>query len=57
VCGSGQLDRIDEAKGALEDLKRLNPDLAFVEANLRRLYGNQTAVDHILKGLRAAGFD
>jgi hypothetical protein len=31
--------------------------LAFVEGNLRRLYKDQAAVDHVLDGLRAAGFD
>jgi hypothetical protein len=38
-------------------LKLLNPDLAFVEGNLNRLYEDRVAVDNILEGLRAAGFD
>jgi hypothetical protein len=57
-CGAGPTwPRVEEAEGALEDLKRLNPDLGFVEANLRRLCFDQTAIDHVLDGLRAAGFD
>ena len=57
VAGLAQLGRVEEAKAALEDLKRLNPDLGFVEANLRRLYVDQSAIDHVLDGLRAAGFE
>ena len=52
-----QLGRVEEAKTALEELKLLNENLAFVEGNLRRLYKDQAAVDHVLDGLRAAGFD
>jgi TolB-like protein len=55
VAGLAQLGRLEEAKAALEELKSLNPDLAFIEANLRRLYDDQAAVDHILDGLRQAG--
>ena len=51
------LGRIEEAKTALEELKLLDPNLTFVEGNLRRLYKDRAAVDHILNGLRAAGFD
>lgn len=57
VAGLAQLGRIEEAKAALGELKLLNPNLAFVEGNLRRLYTDRTAVDHILDGLRTAGFD
>ena len=56
VAGLAQLGRIEEAKAALEELKLLNPNLAFVEANLRRLYNDVGSVDHILDGLRAAGW-
>jgi hypothetical protein len=52
-----QHGRVEEANAALEELKLLNENLAFVEGNLRRLYKDQAAVDHILDGLRAAGFD
>jgi TolB-like protein len=57
VAGLARLGRVEEAKAALEELKSLNPNFAFVEGNLRRLYGERAAVDHILDGLRLAGFD
>ena len=57
VAGLALAGRIEEAKAALEELKLLNPNLAFVEGNLRRLYNDRTAIDHILDGLRAAGLD
>ena len=53
VAGSALLGRIDEAKTAAKELRLLNPDIGFVEANLRRLYDDQASVDHILHGLRA----
>jgi tetratricopeptide (TPR) repeat protein len=58
VAGLAQLGRIEEAQAALAQLKLLNANLAFVEGNLRRLYKDDpAAVDHILDGLRKAGFD
>ena len=57
VAGLAQLGRIEEAKAALEELKLLNPNLPVVEGNLRRLYSDPAAVEHILEGLRAAGMD
>jgi adenylate cyclase len=57
VAGLARSGRVEEAKAALEELKSLNPDLAFVEGNLSRLYNDRAAIDHILDGLRAAGFD
>jgi TolB-like protein len=57
VAGLAQLGRINEAQAALAELKLLNPDLAFIEHNLRRLYNDPAAVDHITDGLRKAGFD
>ena len=57
VAGLAELGRIEEAQAALAELKRLNPDLAFVERNFRRLYTDPAAVDHILDGLRKAGFE
>jgi len=59
VAGLAQLGRSNEAQGPLAELKRLNPDLAFVEGNLARLYGtgNRVGVSHILDGLRKAGFE
>jgi len=57
VAGLAQLGRIDEAWAALDELRRLNPNLAFVERNLRRLFTGGAAVEHILDGLRKAGFE
>jgi TolB-like protein len=57
VAGLAKLGRIEEASAAVRELKLLNPDLAFVEGNLSQLYEDRAAVDHILEGLRAAGFD
>ena len=42
---------------ALAELKRLNTNLAFVEGNLRRLFTDEAAVDHVVGGLRKAGFE
>jgi adenylate cyclase len=57
VAGLAELGRIEEAQAALAELKLLNPNLAFVEANLRRLFTDRDAVDHIIGGLRKAGFE
>jgi adenylate cyclase len=56
VAGLAELGRIEEAQAPLVELKRLNTNLAFVEGNLQRLYADRAAVDHILDGLRKAGF-
>ena len=56
VAGLARLGRVEEAKAALEELKLLNPNFAFVEGNLLRLYEDRAAADHILDGLRLAGF-
>jgi tetratricopeptide (TPR) repeat protein len=57
VAGLAQLGRIDEARAALADLKQLDSSLASVESLLRRIFTNPAAVDHILDGLRKAGFE
>ena len=57
VAGLAQLGRIDEAEAALTDLRSLDANLSFVRTTLRRLYTDQTGVDHILDGLRKAGFE
>src|SRR6516162_4155219 len=57
VAGLAKLGRIEEAKAALQELKVLNPNLVFVENNLRRLFDDEASVEHILDGLRAAGLD
>jgi adenylate cyclase len=57
VAGLAQLGRFEEASDALAELRKLNPNLAFVEGNLKRLFTDDAAVDHIVDGLRKAGFD
>jgi adenylate cyclase len=57
VAGLAQLGQIEEAKAALVDLKGLDPSLSFVRTTLQRLYTRQPAIDHILEGLRKAGFE
>jgi adenylate cyclase len=57
VAGLAQLDRISEAQQALAELKKMDADLAYSAGVLRRVYTNPAAVDHILDGLRKAGFE
>jgi adenylate cyclase len=57
VAGLAQLGRIEEAKAALSDLKKLDPNLAAVRTTMQRLYQNQAGIDHLLDGLRKAGFE
>jgi adenylate cyclase len=57
VAGLAQLGRTDEARTALDDLRLLDPNLAFVEGIMERLFYNRASVDHILDGLRKAGFE
>jgi adenylate cyclase len=57
VAGLAELGRIKEAQAPLAELKRLNRSLAFIEGNLQRLFNDRPAVDHILDGLRKAGFE
>jgi adenylate cyclase len=57
VAGLAQLGRIDEAQAALAELKRMDADLAYSAGVLRRVYTDPAAVDHILDGLRKAGFE
>jgi|SRR5580700_5031025 adenylate cyclase len=57
VAGLAELGRIEEAQTPLAELRRLNANLAFVEGNLQRLFTDRAAVDHIIGGLRKAGFE
>jgi len=57
VAGLAQLGKMEEAKAALAELKRMDPDLTYSAATLRRLFSDPAAVDHILDGLRKAGFE
>jgi tetratricopeptide (TPR) repeat protein len=56
VAGLGQLGRVDEARAALITYQELRPtNLGSWERLARRLFTDQTAVDHIVDGLRKAG--
>jgi adenylate cyclase len=55
VAGLAQLGRSKEAQIAVDELKRLDTDLASFERVARRLFHDAAAVDHILEGLRRAG--
>jgi adenylate cyclase len=57
IAGLAQLGRLDEARALVPELQLLNSSLAFVEGNLRRLFTDQDAVEHLLDGLRKAGFE
>jgi tetratricopeptide (TPR) repeat protein len=56
VAGLAQLGQIDKARAALADLKGLDPNLSLVRATVKRLYRDQTGIDHLLDGLEKAGF-
>ena len=55
VASLGQLGRVAEAKIVLPLLQRLDGDIAATETHLRR-YFVDAAVQHIVAGLRKAGF-
>jgi adenylate cyclase len=57
VAGLAELGRIEEAQAPLTELKRLTSNLAFIEGNYQRLFNDRAAVDHIIGGLRKAGFE
>jgi adenylate cyclase len=57
VAGLAQLGQIDEARGALEAMRELDPNLSLVRTTLKRLYTNQAGIDHLLDGLHKAGFE
>jgi adenylate cyclase len=57
VAGLAQLGRIDEARAALDDLKTFDRSLPVVEAGFMRTYRDRGGIDHILDGLRKAGFE
>jgi adenylate cyclase len=57
VAGLAELGRIEEARVPLAELRRLNSDLAFIQGSFQRLFNDRSAVDHIIGGLRKAGFE
>jgi adenylate cyclase len=56
VAGLAQLGRVEDASAALADLTQRDPKLSALRTTLQ-LYQNQAAIDHLLKGLRSAGFE
>jgi adenylate cyclase len=56
VAGLAQLDRMAEAQAALSQLKLADANLGTSAGVLRRVYPDPAAVDHVLDGLRKAGF-
>jgi len=57
VAGFGQLGRIDDARVGLGELKAFDGSLTAVEAGYMRTYQVRDSIDHILDGLRKAGFE
>ncbi len=56
VAGLAQLGRAEDAQAALADLKERNPNLTALRTTLQ-LYQDPAAVDHLLDGLRKAGYE
>jgi adenylate cyclase len=57
VAALAQLGRIEEAHAAFADLKALDPSLSCIRAAQQRLYRDQAGLEHLLDGLRQAGFE
>ena len=57
VAGLAQLGRMEEAHAALAELKRLDANLEFSARMFRRTWPDPADVDHLLDGLRKAGFE
>jgi hypothetical protein len=56
VAGLAQLGQIKGARVALADLQELDPKLAALRTTVK-LYQDQAGIDHLLAGLRKAGFE
>jgi len=57
VAGLGQLDRIEEAQEPLAALKLMDANLEYSAGVFRRNWPDPADVDHLLDGLRKAGFE
>jgi TolB-like protein/Tfp pilus assembly protein PilF len=57
VAGLAQLGNVEEARTALAELRELDPKFAAARTTLQRLYKDQAGIDHLLAGLRKAGFE
>jgi len=56
VAGLAQLGRVEDAQAALTDLKERDPNLTALRTTVQ-LYQDTAAVDHLLDGLRKAGYE
>jgi TolB-like protein/Tfp pilus assembly protein PilF len=56
VAGLAQLGSVEHAQAALADLKERDPKLTALRTTVQ-LYQDPAAVDHLLDGLRKAGFE
>ncbi len=57
VAGLAQLGRIEDAQPALAELKLMDANLEFSASVFRRNWPDPADVDHLLEGLRKAGFE
>jgi adenylate cyclase len=57
VAGLAQLGRIKDAQAALTELKQMDANLEYTASVFRRNWPNPADVDHLLDGLRKAGFE
>jgi len=57
VAGLAQLGRIEEAQAALSDLQLTDANLEFSASMFRRNWPDPADIDHLLDGLRKAGFE
>ena len=57
VAGLGQMGRIEDARAALAELKLMDANLEASARVLRRNWSDPADVDHLLEGLRKAGFE
>ena len=57
VAGLAQLGRIQEAQAALSALKQMDANLEYSASVFRRNWPDPADVDHLLDGLRKAGFE
>jgi adenylate cyclase len=56
VAGLTQVGRMEDARAVLADLKQRDPKLAALRTTLE-LYEDRAGADHLLAGLRKAGFN
>jgi adenylate cyclase len=57
VAGLAQLGKMEDAQAALTELKQMDANLEYTASVFRRNWPDVADVDHILEGLRKAGFE